>query len=112
MAYAPIVDDPEGAADFRFGGVAAVASGGMEGVADFVDVGAVNADRLVEHLAGDVELLGPVGDVGGDLGVDLFGIAGTLGGVNMGGVRLVGFGCVVVLGHAGVPLSSWFWLVG
>jgi hypothetical protein len=78
----------------------------MEGVADFVDVGAVDADSLVEDLAGDVELFGPVGDVGGDLGIDLFGVAGTLGWINVGGVGLVGFGCVVVLGHAGLLFSS------
>ena len=78
-------------------------SGGVvgEGGADLVDVGAVGADGFVEDLAGDVELLGPVGDVGGDFGVDLFGIAGTLGVVFVEGVELVGFGCVVVFGHAG-----------
>ena len=46
-----------------------------EGGADLDDVGAVGADGLVEDVAGDVELLGPVGDVGGDLGIDL-GVAG------------------------------------
>jgi hypothetical protein len=58
----------------------------------------------VEGLASDVELLlesGPVGDVGGDFGVDLFGIAGALGVLFVGSVRLVGFGGVVVLGHEG-----------
>jgi hypothetical protein len=72
-----------------------------QGGADFVDVGAVAADGLVEDLAGDVEFFRPVGDVGGDFGVDLFGIAGALGVLFVGGVGLVGFGCVVVLGHAG-----------
>ena len=46
-----------------------------EGGAELDDVGAVGADGLVEDVAGDVELLGPEGDVGGDLGVDL-GVAG------------------------------------
>jgi hypothetical protein len=84
----------------------------MERVADFVDVGAVNADGFVENLAGDVELFGPVSDVAGDLGVDLFRVAGALGVVLVRGVRLVGFGCVVVLGHAEIPLFGWFWFVG
>jgi hypothetical protein len=44
-------------------GVRVGEEGGVEGVVHFVDVG-------------DVELFGPVGDVGGDLGVDLFGVAG------------------------------------
>jgi hypothetical protein len=41
-------------------------SGGVvgEGGADLVDVGAVDANGLVEDLAGDVELFRPVGDVG------------------------------------------------
>ena len=33
--------------------------------ADFVDVGAVDADGFVQDLAGDVEFFGLVGDVGG-----------------------------------------------
>ena len=72
-----------------------------QGGADFVDVGAVGADGFVEDLAGDVELFGPVGDVGGDFGVDLFGVAGALGVVFVDGVELVDFGGVVMLGHAG-----------
>src|SRR5580698_5432736 len=88
-------------------------SGGVvgEGGADFVDVGDVDADGFVEGLAGDVKLFRPVGDVGGDFGVDLLGIAGALGVVFVDGVELVGFGCVVMLGHAGssfrVGLVSW-----
>ena len=45
-----------------------------EGGADLVDVGAVGADGFVEGLAGDVEFFGPVGDVGGDFGLDLVGV--------------------------------------
>jgi hypothetical protein len=82
-----------------------------ESGADFVDVGAVDADGFVQNLAGDVELFRPVGNVGGDFGVDLFGIAGALGVLFVGSVGLVGFGCIVVLGHAGflfpVGLVSW-----
>ena len=54
------------------------ASGGLvEGGADLVDVGSVDADGFVELFAGDVELFGPVGDVGCHFGVDLFGVVGT-----------------------------------
>jgi len=50
-------------------------SGGfVEGGADLFDVGAVDADGFVELFACDVELFGPVGDVGCHFGVDLFGI--------------------------------------
>ena len=72
---------------------------GVEGGADFVDLGAVDADGLVEGLGGDVELVGPVGHVGGDLGVDLLGVVGACGVFFVRGVGLVGFRCVVVLGH-------------
>jgi len=63
-------------------------SGGMvgEGGANLVDVGAVGADGFMQGLAGDVELFGPVGDVGGDFGVDLFRVAGALGVVFVEGV--------------------------
>ena len=101
-------------------GRAGMVLGGMvgEGGANLVDVGAVGADGFVEGLAGDVELFGPVGDVGGDFGVDLLGVAGALGVVFVDGVELVGFGGgflrIVVLGHAGVPLFlfGWCWLGG
>jgi len=68
---------------------------GVEGGADLVDMGAVAADGLMQLVAGDVELVGPVGDVGGHLGVDLFRIVRALGGVllveGMGFVALAGF---------------------
>jgi hypothetical protein len=86
-----------------------------QGVADLVDVGAVDANGLVEHLAGDVELFGPVGDVGGDLGVDLFGVARAFGVVLVCGVGLAGLGLLdffvfvragwVRVRHAWFPLS-------
>ena len=71
-----------------------------KGGADLFDLGAVGPDGLMQDLTGDVEFLGPVGDVGGDFGVDFSLAAGALGVVFVNGVRLVGFGSVVVLGHA------------
>ena len=71
-----------------------------EGGADFFDVGAVGADGCVELVAGDAELFGPVCDVGGHFGVDLFRVVRALGGVVLvEGVGFVGFGCVVMFGH-------------
>jgi len=74
--------------------------------ADFLDVGAVGADGLVELLAGDVELFGPIGDVGGEFGVDLVGIVRALGVVFMRCVGSVLFRLLLVFvglifGHAG-----------
>jgi hypothetical protein len=48
-----------------------------EGGADLFDVGAVDADGFVELRAGDAKLFRPVGDVGGHLGIDLFGVVGA-----------------------------------
>lgn len=72
---------------------------GAEGGADLVDVGAVGADGFVELVAGYLEFFRPVGDVGGHLGVDLFGVVGAYSVFLVGCVRVVRFGCVVVLGH-------------
>ena len=63
-----------------------------EGCADFFDVGAVGADGFVELVACDVEFFGPVGDVRGHFGVDLFGIVRALGVLFVDGVGFVGFG--------------------
>ena len=72
----------------------------LQGGADLDHVGAVGADGLVEEFAGDVELLGPVGDIGGDLGVDLGFAGGDL-------VAVLGFGlfdgCC-----AGDDVRQWF----
>jgi hypothetical protein len=48
----------------------------LEGGSDLVDVGAVDAHGFTELVAGDVELFGPVADVGGHFGVDDFGVVG------------------------------------
>ena len=53
----------------------------MDGGAKLVDVGAVRADELVEFIARDAELLGPVCNVGSHFRVDQLGIVRTLGGV-------------------------------
>lgn len=60
-----------------------------------VDVGAVGADGFVELLAGDAELVGPVGDVGCHFGVDLFGIVRAF---DVGAFVAVVFGVVDDLG--------------
>ena len=108
----------------------------MEGGADLFDVGAVDADELVELLAGDFELVGPVGDVGGHFGVDLLGVVGAfdvgalvavevgvddfvvdgLGGgedgvFGVGDVLDVSVAVVIYVGHAGflflLPVEGW-----
>jgi hypothetical protein len=73
----------------------------VEGGADLVDVSAVTADKLVELVACDAELFGPVGDVGRHFGVDLLGVVRALGGVVFffEGVGFMDFGIVAVLGH-------------
>ena len=58
--------------------VCGVLGGLVEGGADLLDVGSVDADGFVELFAGDVELVGPVSDVGGHLWVDLFGVVRRL----------------------------------
>jgi hypothetical protein len=84
---------------------------GVEGGADFFYVSAVDADGFVELGAGDAELLRPVGDVGGHLGVDLFGIVGAgvcfgVFGVRGAEFRLLDFFVFVRLGVVGV--RHWF----
>jgi len=72
----------------------------MEGGADLVDVGAVGTDEFVELVAGDTELFGPIGDVGGHFGVDLLGVVRAFGVVVIvQRMEFVAFGSVVVLGH-------------
>jgi hypothetical protein len=89
---------------------------GVEGEADLVDVGAVDVDGGVELLAGDAELLGPVGDVGGHFGVDLFGVVGALGvglGLGVGEDWVFGVGdvldvAVAVVVHVGHGVNPHF----
>jgi hypothetical protein len=45
---------------------------GVKGGAGFFPRGSVRGDRFVELVAGDTKLFGPIGDVGGHLGTDLF----------------------------------------
>jgi len=85
--------------------------GVVKGGADLVDFGAVGADGFVEDLGGDVELVGPVGHVGGDFGVDLVGVVGALGVFFVGCVGFVGFGlllvfCGLVFGHCGASCTG------
>jgi hypothetical protein len=82
---------------------------GAEGGADLVDVGAVGANGFVELVAGDAELFGPICNVGGHFGIDLFEVVRALGGVVfVKGVGFVAFGSVVVLGHV-LPLFGFTW---
>jgi hypothetical protein len=84
---------------------------GVKGGADFVDVGTVGANGLMELVAGDAEFLGPVGDIGAHLGVDFLGVVRSLGGVVFAdGVGLVSLGSVVVLGHMGASSFPFLWL--
>ena len=66
------------------------------------NVDAVGPDSLVEQVAGDAEFLRPVGDVGGDLGLDLVGVHGDL--VAGSFFVLDGYGGGDDVGHAVVPL--------
>jgi len=75
----------------RLGGLVRV-----QGGTDFFDVGAVGANGFVKLVAGDVELFGPIGDVGGHFGVDLFGVVGAFDMGTFVAVELGvddGFGC-------------------
>ena len=69
----------------------------VERGADLVDVGAVGADGLMQRIAGDTKLLRPVGDIRGQLGVDLLGIVRSLGVFLVRGVRGVLFRDLLVL---------------
>jgi hypothetical protein len=93
----------------------------VEAGADLVDVSAVDADEFVKLSAGDAELFGPVGDVGGHLGVDLFGVVGAFLGLGVLGVCGAEFGLLdffvlmlaerIGMRHGFVPLS-WFQVSG
>ncbi len=72
---------------------------GLEGGADFFHMGSVAADGFMELVPSDAEFFGPVGDVGGHLGVDLLRVMRAFDVVFVEGVGFVDFGGVVVLGH-------------
>jgi hypothetical protein len=85
-------------------------SAGFVGVkrgAHLLSVGSMGADRFVELVARDTELLGPVCDVRGHLGIDLLRVVRTFDVFLMRGVRFVSLGGVVVLGH-GLFLPRFF----
>jgi hypothetical protein len=75
----------------------------MKGGAHLFDVGSVATDRLMELIAGDAELFGPISDVRSHLGVDDFRVVGTFRVVFVESVRLVGLGAIVVLRHCVLP---------
>ena len=72
--------------------------------AELVDVDAVGADGFVELFAGDAELVGPVGDVRGHLGVDFLRVVRALAVFFVGGVGLAGFGLLGVFVFVGADL--------
>jgi len=76
-----------------------------KGGADLFNVGSMAADGFVELVAGDAKLFGPVGDVGGHLGVDLFEIVWALSVLFVEGVRFMSFRGIVVFGHRLLPRS-------
>jgi hypothetical protein len=83
----------------------------VEGGADLFDVGAVDADGFVELVAGDAELFGPIVDVGGHLGVDLFGVVGTCLGFSVLCVGSAKFGLLdffVLVRACGIGMRHWF----
>jgi hypothetical protein len=84
--------------------------------ANLVDVTAVYPDGFVKLSAGDTELFRPVSDVGGHLGIDLFGVVGGCGGFGVLGVGSAEFGLLdffvlvrarlIGVRHGFVPLSA------
>jgi hypothetical protein len=76
----------------------------MESSPDLLNMSSMTADCLMKLIACNAKLLGPVGDVGCHLGIDLFGIMRALGVIYMEGMGFMGFGCVVVLRHRVFPL--------
>ena len=82
----------------------------MERGTDFVDVGAVGADGVVEDFTGDTKLFGPVRNIRGELGVDDFGVVRAGGVLLVWSVRGVFFrSLAVIFGHR---LSSFAVLEG
>lgn len=50
----------------------------LKSFANFSYVGAMNTNRFVQLLASDMELFGPVMNIGGKLRIDLFRVVRTL----------------------------------
>jgi hypothetical protein len=76
----------------------------VEGGADLLDVGSVAANSLVELIAGDAQLFGPVGHVRSHLGVNLLKVVRAFGVIFVNGMGFMSFWRVVVLGHWLLPL--------
>jgi hypothetical protein len=72
----------------------------------FLNMCSMGADRFMKLIAGHTELLGPIGDVGGHLGIDLLRVVRPFDVFLMGGVRFVSLGGVVVLGHGAPFIGS------
>jgi hypothetical protein len=73
----------------------------FEGRADLFYRGAVDPDGFVKDLSGDFELVAPVTDVGGQLGVDVLGVVRVLGDLFVEG------GEGVEVGGGDVQVAGW-----
>jgi hypothetical protein len=82
----------------------------VKGGANFLCVGSMGPDRFVELIAGDAELLRPICDVGGHLGIDFLRVVRTFDVFLMGGMRLVILGGVMVLSHRAPFIVSLQWM--
>jgi hypothetical protein len=78
---------------------------GVEDGANFFHVGSVRTDRFVELVAGYTKLFGPIGDVGGHLGIDLFQVVRSFSMFFLYGVGLMDLWCIAVLGHTCSPMA-------
>ncbi len=75
----------------------------MQGRTDLIDVRAVATDCLVQRVARDPKLLGPVRDIRSQLRVDDLGIVRPLGVFFLDGVRCVLFCFVMMFGQVTFP---------
>ena len=75
----------------------------MEGNPDFLYMGTVTANGFVELISSDAELFGPVGNIRCHFRIDPFRIMRTRCVFFVNRVRLVGFWCIVMLGHLTFP---------
>jgi hypothetical protein len=65
----------------------------------------MGTNALVKLVSGNAELLGPVGDVGTHLGIDLFGVMGAGDMIFVGSMGRVSRGDVMVFGHGDFLIS-------